>query len=393
MKFSINRKIMLECLKSMIRVVPTNSPIKELGGFLVEVDEDDGYVYITATNIETSIKRRVKASIETEGKFVIKATLLTDMLTRLAGDDVCFEEIKEGCVKITSGSCTYDIAVLVTENFPKCELPYPEDTVKISCLKHFYDGTSSAVCTDKDFNTLSGIHFEIVPDKISVSSCNRLSCSIVEDKTESGGRLAFTITKQALSYLTSATGDDAILEAGVYNRSIVFFKEDMIFSTKMLQYEFVDVAGLISRLDNSYTAKVEYDDFKEKMVNVFDMAMFGKEKSYIKCVFKENEIELSTQNDVCSTKGSVLCVTVGDIKEQTFYYPAKNLKDILNSLSGTMVFSLDKRGYLLVFNRTNKYMLTPLSDKAVELKEKRIAEAKTGKPKRQTSGKKTEKAA
>ena len=379
MKVSVNRKIMLECVKSMIRVVPDNSPIKELCGFLIEANEDDGYLYITATNLETTIQRKLKASIETGGKFVIKAKFFLSMLNCFGGEDVLFHEVKTGLVKITSGNCTYDLAVLETEKFPKCELPYPEDTVSISSLKHLYDGTSGTVCTDKEINSMSGMHFDIVSDKVTVSSCNRLCFSMVEDKVQTGGKLSFSVSKQAFSYLASAVGDDNTLDVGFHNKNVVFFKEDMIFSTKMIEHVFVNIPELVNKIENSYTAKVEYDDFKNKMVSVFDLAMAGKEKSYIKCVFKENEIELSTRNDVCSTTSSVTCVTVGDAKEFTFYYPAKSLRDILNSVTGTMVFGLDKRGYLLVFNRTNKYMISPLTDRAVEAKEKKIAEAKAPK--------------
>lgn len=46
MKFTANRRIMLEYLKTMISVVPKNSTIQELKGFLVEANEDDGYIYI-----------------------------------------------------------------------------------------------------------------------------------------------------------------------------------------------------------------------------------------------------------------------------------------------------------------------------------------------------------
>ena len=52
MKFTANRKIMLEYLKTMISVVPKTSPVQELKGFLVEANEDDGHLYLTANNQE-----------------------------------------------------------------------------------------------------------------------------------------------------------------------------------------------------------------------------------------------------------------------------------------------------------------------------------------------------
>ena len=46
--------------------------------------------------------------------------------------------------------------------------------------------------------------------------------------------------------------------------------------------------------------------------------------------------------------------------------PAAMLKDIFKTVDGTMILSLDKRGYLLVFNKYDKYLLTPIPATTVE---------------------------
>ena len=58
MKVTINRNVLFDYLKSMIRIVPQTHSQMGLRGFLVECNEDDGFMYITASNIETSIGRR-----------------------------------------------------------------------------------------------------------------------------------------------------------------------------------------------------------------------------------------------------------------------------------------------------------------------------------------------
>ena len=95
MKFTANRKIMLEYLKTMISVVPKTSPVQELKGFLVEANEDDGHLYLTANNQEVAIQRKFKPAVESGGNFVMEAKLLVDILTLLGGDDVVFEELCE----------------------------------------------------------------------------------------------------------------------------------------------------------------------------------------------------------------------------------------------------------------------------------------------------------
>lgn len=105
MKFTANRKVMLENLKTMFKVVPKSSPVHEMMGFLVEVNEDDGFVYLTANNMESSIQRKMKPNVETGGSFVMNAKMLIDILTVLGGTDVVFEEVKQGRIEIRAEKC------------------------------------------------------------------------------------------------------------------------------------------------------------------------------------------------------------------------------------------------------------------------------------------------
>ena len=103
MKFKANRKIMLEHLKSMYKLVPKSSSVQELSGFLVEANENDGYVYVTANNLEAAVQRKFKADIETGGGFIIEAKMLINMLALLSGGDVSICETKKGIAEIVSG--------------------------------------------------------------------------------------------------------------------------------------------------------------------------------------------------------------------------------------------------------------------------------------------------
>ena len=50
------------------------------------------------------------------------------------------------------------------------------------------------------------------------------------------------------------------------------------------------------------------------------------------------------------------------------------LKDLFKTVDGTMILRLDARGYLLVFNRTDKYLITPITSAAVEKQNKKYEE-------------------
>lgn len=91
MRFTVNRKIMLEHLKTMSAMIPKSTTVPELKGFLVEANEDDGYLYLTANCFEAAIQRKLTAGIESGGFFVLDARMLVGILSHLAGDETHFE--------------------------------------------------------------------------------------------------------------------------------------------------------------------------------------------------------------------------------------------------------------------------------------------------------------
>lgn len=164
MKFTVNRRTMAEHLKTMLPIVPKNTPIQELKGFLIEANEDDGYLYMTANNLEVAIQRKLKPQVETGGNFVMDARMLYDILTHLGGDEVLFEELKPGMIEIKSDSCTYTMPVLDSRIYPRPNIPFPDAILNICNVKQMYSKTYMTVGTGGTSESMRGIHFNISPN-------------------------------------------------------------------------------------------------------------------------------------------------------------------------------------------------------------------------------------
>ena len=68
MRATTNRKIMHEITKSMLSLIPRRSVIDETRCFLIEANEDDGSITVTANNMESAMQWKFAASIEAGGK-------------------------------------------------------------------------------------------------------------------------------------------------------------------------------------------------------------------------------------------------------------------------------------------------------------------------------------
>ncbi len=392
MKFVVNRKVMLEHLKTMIRIVPKSNNLQELTGFLIEANENDGYLYMTATNLEAAIQRKFKPEVETGGGFVITAKLLVDILSLLGGDDVLFEETQKGTVVIKSGTCTYTIQVLDDKKYPKPEIPFPSSLVYVSDMRKFYTKTYAATSKNGSTEVLKGIHFEITKDKIRAMGCNMNSIALATKRMNCGGELSFTLTKEMLSYLASAAGDSE-LEVGICGNSVIFMKEGMLFSAKRLSQEYVNVDMIFDNLKTDYVATAEFDELKDQTMSTCDISSMSSEASYIKFDFADDKIEMSTRNDMGNGANTARVVKIQGDAGKSYYYRSQTLRDVFKTVEGTLVIRLDKNGYLVIMDQFNQFLLMPVPETIALKQLEKYEEIKSEKTKKAKAAAKNRQAA
>ena len=94
MKFTVNRLLMYQAVKTVLKIVRPNKEIPELGGLLIEADESSGMLTITGTDIRTHIQRRLRLEhIEESGGMILKP-ILAEMLYLLTDEFVELESEK-----------------------------------------------------------------------------------------------------------------------------------------------------------------------------------------------------------------------------------------------------------------------------------------------------------
>ena len=375
MKVTINRNVLFDYLKSMIRIVPQTHSQMELRGFLVECNEDDGFMYITASNIETSIKRKFKANIEEGGSFVVSARMFLNITDRMSGDNIILE-YNGKLLGIKSGNCRYDIPVIEARNYPQINIPYPDSLLKISGICGLYSKTSAAVSSDDTKPALTGIHLNIYSDTVQAASCDIHRLAVTENKCECGGKLSVTIPKQSFFYLASAVEYKDELQIGISDGKVVFVKPDMLFSTRIIYEPFLDISRLLEAKDKKLVARVKADDMQTMIETVSMIANFGEDVAPVTMKFNENSIHISVESTEASTEVDVPAeITDGAGRE--FYYNAKHFTDMAKVIKTEADIHLTNGGILYVSNGLSEYMLVNTRKREVKRKVKKtVSKAK-----------------
>lgn len=391
MKFKVNRNILLEYLKSMEKIVQKDSPIEELKGFLVEANEDEGELYLTANNLKTAVIRKFEAGIESGGSFVMNAKRLIHIVSVAGSEEMIFEEIKKGVIEITADTCVYNMPILDSAKYPRTEIPFPDSTVNMCGLKQLYLKTCSTVGKGTDSEALKGIHIDIEDDGFRAISCNGQNIALASKEIKCGGKLSFTVSKHDFFNLAYTAGDDDV-KVGTSGPHIVFMKKGMLFSMKSLPQKFIDADMILNAINTAYMSAVDFDAFKDKLVNTCEIAGAGTGRAYVKLDFEDNKIGMHAKSNVSSGKNEAEAIMIEGKPGMSFYYPATQLREIFKTVEGRFLIDLDSRGYLLARDKYNKFMLTPVDKAAVEKQLEKSIE-KQSKPKKVTVKKEEAKAA
>lgn len=111
MQFTANRLLLLEAVKTVLKVVRPNRDIPEIAGVLIEADASAGLLTVTGTDIRTHIQRRIRKEQVEESGSIILTPLIASVLDKLAGESVSFQSDK-GTVMIGSENAAFSLPFL-----------------------------------------------------------------------------------------------------------------------------------------------------------------------------------------------------------------------------------------------------------------------------------------
>ena len=142
MNITANRMELLAAVESAERIAPAASPLDILKCVCLETE--NGRLTVAATNQEISMERRLPADILENGRTAINAKMLVEMLRRLGGDAVTFEQTESRLVSVKSGEAEYRIPAMNAGEYPRAEIPFPEDTVTVTGIPDMAKRTAFA---------------------------------------------------------------------------------------------------------------------------------------------------------------------------------------------------------------------------------------------------------
>ena len=351
----MNRKELLDAASQAALIAPSHSPLKELQCALLESDPTQGYVNITATNMEVTLKRRlpVHSQTDTDYSFAVNAKLFAAMLAALGDETVTIALDQNNQLEVSSGSASYCVSVLSGNRYPRMEIPFPDDTVQVSGVPAMVQRTAFAVSDQSgSMPLLKCVHLRFTKDGLrAVGSDGNCVVSALGDK-KSTGDISFLVPAVSLEKLAKLCGNEDTFSVGTTGKQLVFLKGNFAFSARLIEGRYVDTDQMIGYLKPSFTALLDAVELRRAALSVITMASDNR------IIFRFHGDRLGL---CCNGKGGT-ATTVLEIIPLTgapngeYCYFADRLEKSLRVLNGALTLGIAQQGMLTLSTEEIFYM-------------------------------------
>jgi len=269
MEILIKKTEISNALSKVQGIVEKKNTVPILSSVLLEVEGSS--LYVSATDLEISLRSRYQADVSTEGAITAPAKKVFEIVRELPEGDVRIAAGDGGWVRIEMGRARFKVMSLPKEDFPA--VPQMEEGEKLlfppSMLAEMIDKTAFAMSHDQTRHALNGVLWEVSPAGDGEAECrmvatdgHRLAYIKRQCKGEITGNRGAIVPRKAIIELKRiiSEGGDQEIEASFQENRVAFRLGDSLMVTRLLEGQFPDYRQVIPE-DSARKAVVAREEF------------------------------------------------------------------------------------------------------------------------------------
>ena len=311
MKFSIDKTVLQNVLKSAITAVPNKSTIQVLNNFSLRLEGN--FLEVSATDLDLGIRVKVEVQGERDGAVVINARKFSDLINNLVDPSITTIslDVQDYLAKIQwSERGKASIIGFDASDFP----PFPEiengETLNLAAseLAFLAEKTLFATSTDSTRLNLNGVYLEAKDGKISMVATDghRLGRASIDQE---GANLenGVIIPKKVMQHILHIAKSDANIEVRTSATHILFNTDSTQVISKLYEGPYPNYRAVIPQ-NFERTMQANTLELQNKIRSVISMA--NARTRQIRLQMDGNNLELSaTDPDVGGDSREALAVT------------------------------------------------------------------------------------
>ena len=321
MKVRFEKAKMLEKLvRSMGAVSQKNThPFTE--GVLIETSEDG--IKMSTYDMEKSVRSFVEAEVVIAGGCVINAQRLLSIIRILPENTITMTVDENLLVTIQSGRSSFSLHALSAKDFPQMPVIASREsfTMEQCALKKMILKTAHSIAQIDQRPVLCGAFFKLEKDNIRIVSCDSYKLSIGNLSTpivsvDMLERTSFIVPGKTVTELVKMLSDEegVFITIMVTNKNIIFNMENLVFSSRLVEGEYIDYDRLIPK-EQPIICDVDtkaFLDALERASLISEEKIAGATKNYVKLIIEGNSLQVTSKSANGNIFEEVECDHTGD---------------------------------------------------------------------------------
>ena len=297
---------MLEKLVRAMGAVSSKNTHPFTEGVLLETAGDR--LKLSTYDMEKSVRASIEAEILIEGGCVINAQRLLSIVRILPENEITMTVDDELLVTIQSGRSSFSLHALAAKDFPQMPVIVGREsfTMEQCVLKKMLAKTAHSIAQIDQRPVLCGAFFKLEPDNIKVVTCDSYTLSVCDYKTpvlsmiENLERTSFIVPGKTVAELSKMLSDEEgqFLTIMVTAKNIIFNMENLVFSSRLVEGEYIDYDRLIPK-DQPIEAIMDAAAFTaalERAALISEERIAGTAKNYVKLTLKDGIMQVSSRS-------------------------------------------------------------------------------------------------
>lgn len=244
LEFVCNKSDLVHGIATVERAVSKREQVPATAGILIQAQ--DNKLRFVATNLEMSIECHVPAQVNRPGEVLLEGKVISQIVRKLAGDEVSYTLRDNKTVRIQSGRSTFTVNTMDADEFPV--LPEIEESmvcqIPQSDFHRMIRHTIFAAAADDSRPFLTGVLIEVDNDSVTcvATDSSRLSCFKVNIEESAGSQMTGIVPVSSLTELMRIldADEESALEFAVTSSQAVFSLPGMRMISRVIEGQFPD---------------------------------------------------------------------------------------------------------------------------------------------------------
>lgn len=336
MKFKVNKDAILESLQKVQSIVSTRTTLPILSNILFNAEKEK--LWITATDLEVSVRTGVAAEVVKTGATTIPARKAFSIFRELPASEIELETDDKDITTIRCGASFFKINGISEDEFPP--LPKFEGgknyTLDQGTFKEMLRNTNYATSKDETRYVLNGVLLSFKGDKLAVVATDGRRMALYEQEIEfpKGSEADFILPFKTVDELLKTLHDEGSLKIQGTENQIAFEFDDMSIVSKLVEGTYPNFRQVIpAQSEERLTIERE-----SLLTAVRRVAILASEKTNsVKLTFAKNKIEVSVITPEIGEARETMPVNYAG-KQITVAFNPEFLMDPLRTLTGDEVY-------------------------------------------------------